>query len=350
MSEDKPFIVSLSGRKGSGKGEIASLLVSQGFEKISFADTLKELVCELYNWDLQKLGFLDYKEERLKVPVTWDETTAEKLSSLIKPHFPVTCEEPKTFLSRREVLQYIGTDVLRKADSNFHIASLIKKIKPGKKYVLDDVRFLNELAAMKQLDAICLYVIRPSELEYSNHGSEIGVSRLDVPYTLVNNVDKSKFIDAVSTMFSSLFAGNFPDTNDIVKYSKETETPLSLPTEYSANLAGIISSTCDVKISDSSLSFIVYNDKMAKYICKELNIDDTTILQQGKKSIINIDSPYIFEDLKLWELINTNNATIVIPRVLVDLQNINYIQAWCEPFMSLIRIFKSETRRANESN
>ena len=106
------MIISLSGRKGSGKSTLANLLTNHGYKKVSFADKLKELTAELYGWELTSLYDATAKEEILPHPVQWDETKAQKLAKLINATKPLNSQS-REFKSRREALQFIGTEVLR---------------------------------------------------------------------------------------------------------------------------------------------------------------------------------------------------------------------------------------------
>ena len=203
-------IISISGRKGSGKSELSKLLVDRGFKKVSFADTLKFLVCTVYKWDLSKIGELEYKESILPFPVKWDEEMARELEvagGLPKGSLWVECREFKT---RREALQYVGTEVLRRYDTNFHVNSLVSRLHPDENYVMDDTRFPNELQALKDIGAICLFVIRPNNFEYSNHASEISVTRKDFDHVLLNDKSKEALIKSGEWFFSTVLSKNPP--------------------------------------------------------------------------------------------------------------------------------------------
>lgn len=194
------MIICFSGRKNSGKTTLAKLLIERGFEKISFADKLKQLVSKLYNWNLKDLYNSYKKEEKLNNPVVWNKETATKLKQMID----ATCDldfKEMIFNSRREALQYIGTEILRKYDNNFHVKSIKEKIHPGKNYVLDDVRFLNELQILKTLDAVCVFIIRPYDFKnYSNHASEINIDRQIFDNIIINDGSLHKFLRK-SSMF-----------------------------------------------------------------------------------------------------------------------------------------------------
>ena len=232
-------IVSISGRQGTGKSTAAKLLQDRGFKKISFADPLKKLVSTLYNWDISRFGMLEYKEEKLYPPVIWNLDTSaliERLANL--PLGSLDTTEIK-FNTRREALQYIGTEVLRKYDIQFHVKaflSLVDTLPKDTNCVLDDVRFPNELEAIKTLGGICLFVIRPDYFEISNHSSEISITRHDFTHLLLNDRTLESYKKTCSKFFDMILLDKPP------KVSKEqvlTWLTLANTTLECANMAGI---------------------------------------------------------------------------------------------------------------
>lgn len=129
---------------GGGKGTVADILVgNHNFEKLSFADSLKDMVATVFGWQRHLLEG-DTKESR-----EWRERVDEWWSArLAIPN-----------LTPRWVLQYWGTDVCR---VNFHqdiwIASVENKLSRAKnssaKYnniVIPDTRFPNEIKMIRKL-------------------------------------------------------------------------------------------------------------------------------------------------------------------------------------------------------
>ena len=60
-------------------------------------------------------------------------------------------------------------------------------IEEGKKYVIDDVRFLNEKEMIEKMGGVCWYVIRPTMYNVSNHISEISLEWRQFDNVIVNN-------------------------------------------------------------------------------------------------------------------------------------------------------------------
>ena len=76
------MIIGLCGLIGSGKGTVADVLVEQGYEKISFADKLKDGVASVPNWDRQMLeGDTDESHEwRETVDTFWTQETGRTIA------------------------------------------------------------------------------------------------------------------------------------------------------------------------------------------------------------------------------------------------------------------------------
>ena len=161
-------IIGICGLIGGGKGTVADILVGEfGFEKLSFADTLKDTVAAVFSWPRYLLEG-DTKESR-----DWRETVDHWWEArLAMPN-----------LTPRWVLQYWGTDVFRE---HFHqdiwIASLEYKLSRAKNstshynnVVIPDTRFLNEINMIRKL------------------GGEVwGVKRGEDPDWLVNLITKGE--------------------------------------------------------------------------------------------------------------------------------------------------------------
>jgi hypothetical protein len=134
------MIVSLCGLIGSGKGTVSDILSEQhGFVKVSWADSLKDVLAAAFVWDRAMLegNTVESRAWREQVDVWW-------ASRLEIPHF-----------TPRFAMQTWGTALVR---DQFHtdtwVASLEKKLSDvSKNYVVADTRFLNELESLQKLDA-----------------------------------------------------------------------------------------------------------------------------------------------------------------------------------------------------
>lgn len=159
------IVVSISGLIGSGKDTAAAHLITEhGFQKLSFASSLKDAVAVIFGWERSLLegdtaGSREWRE-------TVDEWWANRLGM------------PQ--LTPRWVLQHWGTEVVR---THFHdemwVASVENKIRrTTENIVITDCRFRNEIALVKNLGGMTCRISRgpdpawyPTAFEY-NKGPE----------------------------------------------------------------------------------------------------------------------------------------------------------------------------------
>lgn len=150
------MIIGVTGKKYSGKDTLADYLVDKyNFKKYTFAEPLKQCCKVLFTLnDNQFLG-----DEKEKIDIRWNRTP-------------------------RQMLQFIGTDMIRKhmnefipVDEDFWILSLLEKIKNDfedytkENIVISDVRFPNEEKFIHKLNGIILKIDRNLKLT-DNHSSE----------------------------------------------------------------------------------------------------------------------------------------------------------------------------------
>jgi hypothetical protein len=141
------MIIGVCGFIGCGKDTVADYLVNfHEFRRESFADTLKDAVSAVFGWDRTML------EGRTKEAREWREQ--------VDPWWAERLAMPT--LTPRWVLQYWGTEVCRKTfHDDIWIASLENKLRQSKdSIVVSDVRFPNEVKAIKNLGGKIIWVKR----------------------------------------------------------------------------------------------------------------------------------------------------------------------------------------------
>lgn len=188
------MVISISGRKGSGKSELAKVCEENGFTILHFADSLKNLVCILLKCDRAHLETI--KENDINIYLTNEdiEIIANEIDIPVKS---IEFIKDILFVKPRNLLQFIGTNIIRKFNENWHILKLKEKIENGKNYCIDDTRFGNEKIFIEnELNGICWYIIRTGNFEISNHESEISLKWVDfdINNVLVNKMTKNIFI------------------------------------------------------------------------------------------------------------------------------------------------------------
>ena len=141
------MIIGICGLIGSGKGTVADILVENyNFQKISFADRLKDAVSELFEWDRSLLeGDTDESRSWREQPdAFWTKETGKEITP-------------------RLVLQLFGTECMRNGFHDNFWVSLVKKQvleNPNTNFVVPDTRFANEKSMIKSLGGEIWWVKR----------------------------------------------------------------------------------------------------------------------------------------------------------------------------------------------
>jgi hypothetical protein len=363
------MIIGIGGRLGSGKSTLSHELIKLNYKKISFADYLKLLLSKTFNFDVNLLYSQDSKSEKLSSPFIWNESVAIKLfdnAQINDYNLPIY---NKSIYSRRELMQFIGTDILRSYDSNFHVKKTIESMTPEVNYVCDDFRYLNELTALKKMGAISYYLIRPSNFEISNHDSEVSLNWTYFDRVIINDKPKDKliknFINSVNYIDNKTYSyknhlslnkdtlavqlENFNYNIDavakyfncskskIIWWSKNFLIYLMKNTciydkscflnadKYSAYYAGVLSScNCIKKCGKYGLSYSIdllsNNLNIINGFKKYLKSNTTILLRKRKNgkttNLISIKSPYILENLKYWNLKSRKKLLSEIPDII----------------------------------
>jgi hypothetical protein len=141
------MIIGVCGFIGSGKDTIADYLTNfHGFRRESFANSLKDAVAHVFGWDRTML------EGRTKQAREWREQ--------VDPWWSERLNMPN--LTPRWVLQYWGTEVCRKGfHDDIWIAALENKLRNSTDdIVISDVRFPNEITAIRQAGGVCIWAQR----------------------------------------------------------------------------------------------------------------------------------------------------------------------------------------------
>lgn len=146
-------------------------------------DTTAQLICE------------ELKNGGHKVLLTH---YADLLKFICKEYFGWNGEKDE---QGRQILQYVGTDVIRKKNPSYwvdFVTSLLKLFKDEWEYVIiPDCRFPNEIDCVKLagFDTIHLRVVRPNfksplTPEQQQHPSETALDCVTADYLMLNDSDK----------------------------------------------------------------------------------------------------------------------------------------------------------------
>lgn len=131
------MIVGISGKAGAGKDTAAEVLIrTYGFQKCSLADPIKNIAKSIFDFSDEQLWGPSHK--RNEVDVRYGTTP-------------------------RHVLQTLGTEWARSVYPLIWIECFLRKVRqfPHTNFVVADVRFENEVTALRQAGATLLRIVRP---------------------------------------------------------------------------------------------------------------------------------------------------------------------------------------------
>jgi hypothetical protein len=170
------FVISFSGAIGAGKTSCCNFLRDRhGATILNFADGLKGMVCDMYQVDLVTLNANKDRPWAVALPLF------PRMAEIITKQTGIAAEHidaTRRFKSYREVLQYIGTDIIRKHCPNWHIDNLAKRAaKIDGNIAIGDTRFPDELAFVKNvLGGHTIYLARGSMANGAGaHSSETSI-------------------------------------------------------------------------------------------------------------------------------------------------------------------------------
>ena len=194
------MIIGICGFIGSGKDTIADYLVNfNGFRRESFANSLKDAVSYVFNWDRTML------EGRTKEAREWREQ--------VDPWWAERLNMPN--LTPRWILQYWGTEVCRRAfHDDIWIASLENKLRNSKDdIVISDCRFPNEIKSIKDAGGIVIRVVRGAEPEWYKDAADMNAGDRCMNYALAKSRMQNLGIHAsetawVGTKFDAILDNN----------------------------------------------------------------------------------------------------------------------------------------------
>lgn len=184
-------LIGISGKIGSGKDTVGNIIQSytEGFEIKKFATKLKILVADLLNCSLDDLENQDFKNKQLGPEYWyWEMQTGSKIAYLTNEDFykidlPVKLIKPTV----RTLMQRMATEAIR---NNVHpdiwVNALFADYTQNSKWIITDLRFLNEMNRIKALGGITIRVNRKLDtLLY--HSSETELDNEDFDYYIDNN-------------------------------------------------------------------------------------------------------------------------------------------------------------------
>ena len=185
------ILVGLAGYAQSGKDTVAKILEPQGFERIAFADGLREFAYALN-------PVVPIERGKFTGPLVFEH---RRLADVV---VSLGWERAKTDLPEvRQLLQRLGTEAGRAIlGSNVWIDLALRDVKPGGRYVVTDVRFPNEYEAIKARGGEVWRVVRPGTGAANGHASESALADHKFDRVIVNDGTRVDLRRNVTSVFT----------------------------------------------------------------------------------------------------------------------------------------------------
>ena len=194
-------LIGLCGRKQSGKSVLSNIAVEKfGFHKLAIADSLKDMICKLLDIDRTKLE--EIKNENTYISFQFNDNSISFVSDEIgisKSSIEEMVKD-KTYDTVRDMLQLLGTELIRELNPNWHVQKTTERINKLKeeygedvKIIIDDIRFPNELQCIYDNNGESFFIIRPDNWNVSNHASEKSITwdmMIDKTNIIINHCTK----------------------------------------------------------------------------------------------------------------------------------------------------------------
>lgn len=174
-------VIGFTGYAQSGKDTAAGFLIEQGYQRLSFADALRDSLYALNPIVSTKTVQVDDQ------CFGGDMTVWERVQDVVDR---IGYERAKVeYPEIRQLLQRFGTDVGRALyGEGFWVDRVTNQMHQGGKYVISDVRFQNEALAVQRFGGKVFRIVRPGTGAVNTHISDTGIDSLIVD-GVIPNVD-----------------------------------------------------------------------------------------------------------------------------------------------------------------
>ena len=165
----------------------------------SFADGLKLLCMEFFGLSRNQVHGTD-EDKNTKTRVRWWEDIPTWSNSSLNKN--------RGLMTSRELLQYFGTDIMRKMYENVWVDYAVKTITREKSNlaIVADVRFPNEVEAIKNAGGKVIRLTR--EFAEDSHSSENALDKENYDWSnfdyVVNNIDMTSLFNALDKIYNGL--------------------------------------------------------------------------------------------------------------------------------------------------
>jgi hypothetical protein len=177
-------LISLSGRKGSGKDtvfkELCKKFPQYTFKRLAWGDALKKEVHDIFGIPMDLLHADEETKNNTETQVNVGLFLEQAKEIVPWKKWFTAFGFSNGYLTVREVLQLWGTDVRRTQDPEYWVKKIVGRIdthpNPSDILVITDTRFENELDAIHARNGLSIWIDRHSLKEQDTHESEKDIS------------------------------------------------------------------------------------------------------------------------------------------------------------------------------
>jgi hypothetical protein len=285
------MVIGFAGRMRSGKTELAKICQKNGYEKLYFALPLKQLCADILDISIDELNRA--KNENIPIEFTIGKDVCEILSEETIIPIETTTEicDGKYLHTVRDMLQFIGTDYIRKYNSDWHVNKIKEMIKNDVNYVIDDVRFPNEKQMIESLGGDVWFISRPTLDNISNHESETSITWNQCWNRIIINDSTLANLQFKWEIFMDNYTRSCAIRDE--EFNKILENGLnediaSLSVLSVLMLSPSLFDYCPKDIDKNSVDSITMNE------------DKSVFIKYIDGSVEMVDHPLIIEDLKIY--------------------------------------------------
>lgn len=210
------MIIGISGKAGSGKDEVTTIIQyltyldqyvtnnkpslkgyeayknsfqTSRFKNVKFATKLKQILAGFLGVPVSKFEDRDFKNSVLSEEWWYYNFDGERVSYLEKKDSPIWKEHWLVKPTVRNLLQDFGTSAGRQmVHPDIWVNATLKNYTPNQDWIVSDVRFENELKSIEKLGGINVLITRPG-LEIDNHESETDLENGSIVWDYIINND-----------------------------------------------------------------------------------------------------------------------------------------------------------------
>lgn len=218
MHQRYKAVIGFCGRLNSGKSILSKAMAEKyDTEIITVASSLKRLICGMRPntfTSVNELNHLKRMGYKLCDDITGNDIQFISQETKVPYDFVrEKCTEKGNWDDVRDIMQFIGTEIIRKFNPNWHVEKLKENImKSTAEYIcVDDVRFPNEREAIEMVGGECFFMVRPQSEIISNHSSETSIrwQDFDASHVIINESSEETLTDSFTELFNEGFHSSY---------------------------------------------------------------------------------------------------------------------------------------------